>query len=237
MVRAEQPGTFEVRLARRSDLKATASIHHRALPGGFFARLGRRFLRTYHASFVAGPDAAALVAEQDGRVVGMLFGTTDNAAHYPWVLRRRGPRLALVGLLALLLRPKELVEFLRTRTTRYLRAFRRALSRRSGRGSAGAAAGGVAAGGGAPHRDVAVLTHVAVDPDVRAGGVGRLLVTRFVELCREADASEIRLITDRDGGASGFYRALGWLHVADRAAADGTLAVEFRLPLQETESV
>lgn len=232
--------TPAVRAVRRGDLAATARLHRRALPRGFFARLGDRFVRRYHASFAASPDAVVLVAEDPTRQrpAGFLAGTLENATHYRWVLRRRGLVLALSGLAALARRPGMAVEFLRTRTGRYLRAVRRQLGRHVpvGRrpGRADAAPPDVAPPSKAAEDSppvVAVLTHVAVDPAAQGDGVGRRLVEAFVERARRAGAHEVRLITDAEGEAAPFYRRLGWRSCGRRRAADGSEVEEFQLPL------
>lgn len=208
------------------DLHATAELHRRELPHGFFARLGEPFLRTYHRTFDASPHGVALVTRDGAGVTGMVLGTVDNPRHYRWTARHHGARLALAGSLALLRRPRTLVTFVRTRLGRYTRAVLRAMSR-----SARPAGDGVA-----PHEEpavagevTAVLVHVAVHPTTRRHGTGRALVDAFVDTCRRRGSTEIRLITEADGPAVDFYTALGWQHVVDRKASDGTWVTEFRL--------
>lgn len=221
------PPGIRVRPLASADLAAVASLHARALPDGFFAGLGERFLRAYYRSFLASPVAVALVAASETDVVGAIVGPARNADHYRWVVRRHGLRLALSGALALLARPAELRRFLRTRVPRYVRALSRmlGLSRSSGRA--------VSRADRAPDPEVAVLTHVAVAGSARGSGAGRDLVAAFVEECRANGAREVRLVTNSSEGAAGFYRRLGWDEVAERSAADGTVVTEFRLDLEE----
>jgi ribosomal protein S18 acetylase RimI-like enzyme len=75
---------------------------------------------------------------------------------------------------------------------------------------------------------MAVLTHVAVDLDVRFLGIGRTLVTEFLDEVQARNIEEIRLITAADGGAAAFYERLRWDRLTERTAADGSRAVEFR---------
>ena len=213
-----------VRPARQAELLKTAALHEQALPDGFFARLGCRFLRRYHRTFLASPRAEVLVVRDGPRPAGMLVGTYDNAAHYRWVMRHRSRVLALVGMVSLLVRPRLAWEFLRTRLGRYARAVVRFLRRRA------APAAGGDQGAGA---QVAVLTHVAVSPQARGAGVGGALVEEFVERAQRAGADEVRLITPSQGPGPSFYRALGWYRLGSRRAADGTIVDEFVLPLSE----
>jgi ribosomal protein S18 acetylase RimI-like enzyme len=207
--------------AAQSDLARTARLHHQSLPEGFFARLGTRFLRRYHQVFAESPEAQVLVIRGRRGPAGMLVGTFDNAAHYRWAVRRRGLLLLAAGIVAMLGRPALAIEFLRTRTGRYARALWRALrSRRSARATRRE-----------PPRRVAVLTHVAVDPEARGAGAGRELVDEFVERARDRGADEVRLITRAGGAAADFYRRLGWRPRGRRRASDDSVVEEFVLPL------
>ncbi|WP_052668154.1 GNAT family N-acetyltransferase [Nitriliruptor alkaliphilus] len=210
--------SIEVRPAREDDLPRTARVHRRCLPGGFFARLGTRFLRHYHATFAASSRATLLVAEDHGEVLGFLAGTTDNAAHYRTVVRRRSVRLLLSGVAAMARDRALASEFVRTRVARYARAIARQLRARRGPVPPAEAPA-------AP--TVAVLTHVAVTEDARGSGAGRALVAAFTRRAREAGADEVRLVTAADGGARTFYRRLGWSSRGTRRAADGTFVEEF----------
>jgi ribosomal protein S18 acetylase RimI-like enzyme len=204
-----------VRRARSADLARTAAVHLRCLPRGFFARLGQRFLARYHASFLSGHRATALVAEVDGEVAGFLVGTTDNARHYRELLRRPPAGLVLSAVTALVRDPRVGAVFLRTRATRYLRAILRRLAPASGATSV-------------PAGDrVAVLTHVAVDDDARGLGAGGALVDRFLDEVRSVGTAEVRLVTEAGGAATRFYRRLGWVSRGERRASDGTVVEEF----------
>jgi ribosomal protein S18 acetylase RimI-like enzyme len=228
---------IRVRPARAEDLPRTAEIHGRSLPNGFFARLGTGFLARYHATFAAGRRAAMLVAvTHDGRIVGFLAGTVDNARHVRSVLRRPPPRLVLSALLALARDPRLGFEFLRTRVGRYLHTFRRALvpRRRTAAATGGTSAPTGTAGARTASRPdpddpvVGVLTHVAVDDQVRGTGAGRALVDAFLDRARHARVPEVRLVTSRREGAADFYRRLGWSSLGTRRAADGTVVEEFQ---------
>jgi ribosomal protein S18 acetylase RimI-like enzyme len=231
-----------VRPAREQELAETARLHERGLPEGFFARIGWRFLRTYHLAFSRSPKATVLVAEDEaGRPRGVLVGTLDNAAHYRWTMRQQGLRLASAGIRGLLARPRLAAEFVRTRVGRYARAVGRQL--RPAAASPVRARRGQTAPPVDPARStepppaaeatgpsepmVAVLTHITVAEDARGAGAGRRLVEAFVERARRAGAHEVRLITDARGPAARFYRSLGWRRRATRRASDGTEVEEY----------
>jgi ribosomal protein S18 acetylase RimI-like enzyme len=233
MHRPETDAGLVVRAATRRDLRTTARLHRTHLPTGFFARLGRGFLRSYHATFLASPLAVALVVTDpaDGSPAGFLVGTLRNRAHYRWVLRRCGPTLGGRFVAALCCRPRLAWLFLRTRAGRYLRWIGRYPLRRWGNRAGAPGTSRPPAEPGA--RPVAVLTHVVVDDRLRGRGAGRQLVDAFVDAVRRSGVAEARLVTDVDGGAARFYEQLGWRSVEDREGADGCVVREFILRLEE----
>lgn len=216
-----------IEAAAVGDLQRTSELHRQHLGAGIFPRLGLRFLRRYHESFLTSPAAVALTARQDGEVVGFLLGTVDNAAHYGWTVRHRGARLALSGMTALLLRPSIAWSFARTRLGRYVRGLRRHLARRQ---APRLATDEPAA------RPVAVLTHVATAEQVRRAGIGRGLVEAFLAEVQRAGASEVRLVTTPTGDAPAFYDRTGWEIFADRTGSDGTGVREYRRALPDVET-
>lgn len=225
-VRAAGP-TMRVRSMTAADVDFAARTHVQCLPRGFFPQLGLPFLRCYYRSFVAGPDAIALIAWSGGRRLGFLVGTVQNHAHYRWAVRANGWRLALAGGGGLLRHPGAAGLFLRTRVGRYARGVLRHL--RPLRPARPAARPGREAHEQAA-LDVAVLTHVAVTPTARSRGAGDRLVRGFESALAARDVRRVVLVTDAGGaGAGAFYERLGWHAEGDRPAADGrTVAVYSR---------
>lgn len=217
-------------LRDRDDVRRAAALHERALPLGLFSRAGAGFLTTWLTTFTDSPHAVAFVAHVDGRFAGFLVGTHDNEAHYAWALRRRGPRLALRFVAALLRRPALLRTVVATRLRRYAAATLRLLRRRVGRGGAAVGSAEPEPGTGEaatrPER-VAVLTHVAVVPEARGAGVGALLDDAFLAAVAAAGAAEARLVTGVASGAAGFYLRRGWTE-HDRRSSGAEAVVEFR---------
>lgn len=215
---------LELRDAAAADVERMATLHADRLPQGFFVRLGPRYLRAYHRTFIGNDLAVALVAEEDRSLVGFVVGPVDAAAHRQFVIRRHGWRLALAGAGALLFRPALALEFGRTRLGRYARGLVRALRRTPSLGP-------TSPGGLAPER-TAVLSHVAVDASSASRGVGRALVGGYVEAVRRRGARRVELVTlAGDEGAGGFYRRLGWQESGGRAAG-GAAFERFVLELQ-----
>jgi GNAT superfamily N-acetyltransferase len=206
---------IEVRSMAAGDLPAAARLHATLLPHGFFPRLGQRYLRAYYRTFMSSPYGIALVACLADQPVGVLVGTTCNAAHYRWVIHHQGIPLAWLGAMAMLVRPAVAAWFVRTRLRRYARRLLR-LPLRSVPAERDASTGGPAAD------DIAVLTHVMVSDDVQGQGIGTALAERFAMVAKAAGASRAALVTmSGRAGASTFYKRLGWEHLEDRSGHDG----------------
>ena len=205
--------TSRVRPMTSRDVRGAATLHAAYLPHGFFPRLGRRFLREYYRTFVLSPHAVALAAGDEGRVDGIVVGVISAREHYRWVLRRRGWRLALAGLAALIARPWLLAGFVSGRLPRYVRAVRSLRQRNAGQVGAPAAK---------PADGDAVLAHVAVDDRARGSGLGAELADRFSEAIAAAGVGAVRATTrDGDGGAAGFYQRTGWSKLSTTTDWDG----------------
>lgn len=217
------PSALHVRPVAVSEVRALAELHATALPHGFFVRLGRRFLSAYYRGFVESPHAVALRVLDGTRPVGHLVGVLDGAAHWNWVLRRHGLRLALSGALALVRRPRLALPFIRRRAARYVRALRRH------------------AAPGRLHPEIhtdqrprrtAVLSHVAVEPRAAGRGAGTRLVAEFMEQACRAGATRAELVTRADGrGAGPFYERMGWSPTGAVSEADGTVFAGYYVDL------
>ncbi len=197
------------------DTRLTARLHREYLPHGLFPRLGERFMRRWQRTFVQSEHGVALgVRDQTGTLHGFLLATTDQAAYSAETLRRWGKPLALEGAVALLARPRVLVDFLRTRGGRYAR---RLIGRRPGAGvsePAGAASASPSATVGTP-ATVGVLHALVCVPDSRGLGVGAALTAELDRIARERGTPLLQLVTRAEGGAAAFYEKQGW-QVSDR---------------------
>ena len=200
-----------VRVTRmlHQDLPEVAALHLQALPPSFFASLGPRFLRRYYESYLASPYGIGMVATREGRTCGFVIGSAAAADHSAWVVRHRGLRLAAAALVAMLLRPRVLAQFLATRGARYARGVYRRLRHQPRGEAAGAAASG----------QPAVLAHVAVHSAWRRMGLGEVLVRAFEQQAAARGGRTVELVTlDGPEGASRFYERLGY--ATDRVRRD-----------------
>jgi ribosomal protein S18 acetylase RimI-like enzyme len=207
-----------VRAMRTSDLAASAALHARLLPDGFFPQLGAHFLREYHRTFVVSPHAVALVATVDDRIHGFLVAVSSPSVHGSYVLRACGARLLLAGCAALAVRPRVLTLFVRSRARRYARGLWRRLSPPTPATHATAGRW-------------AVLSHVAVDPDLRGRGAGGALVTALHDRLLKHGVDGVVLVTAPDGDGPAFYDRLGYDREGELVDADGQTWLRYRYRL------
>lgn len=211
--------TIGVRLRRMGlqDLEEVVDAHLAAFPAGFFARLGRHFLIRYYRTFLDGPLAVAIVAEDSGEMRGYLVGILDPTRHRRLLLNYHGMSLAAWGFIGLMRRPVLLVRFAGTRARRYVRTL---WSHRIVPDSSDAA------------RAPAVLSHLVVAPTARDGGLGTRLVEAFLHQAIGAGCRQACLVTVAGpDGAGEFYERIGWTPGATRRGADGRRLAYYRLDL------
>lgn len=155
-----------------------------------------------------------------GHPVGALTGVLDPRAHRRWLIRYRGPRLAISAVGALLTRPRPALVFMRTRIVRYVRSWWRY---RGGAPATSCAEGEEA---------VAVLSHLAVLPGARGAGAGSRLTHAFIDAARWSGAERVALVTlEGEEGAGPFYAKLGWEARERRCTPEGRTLREWSLPL------
>lgn len=209
---------MELRTLHQADADLSAGIHLEVLSMEFLPRLGKGFLTTYHRTWAASPAGLALAATDDeGRLIGVLLGSLDPAAHYEWMLRHAGFRLAMRLLAAALRHPRLARELLITRGARYCRAVLRRLVRRASPDSSTGRTG--------------EITHLMVSPSARGTGAGRALVEETQRLARAAHLEEVVLVTPPDAEARTFYEHLGWEPDGAVTSRSGEEFVRFRRPL------
>jgi ribosomal protein S18 acetylase RimI-like enzyme len=162
-------------------------VHMRAFPGFFLTFLGCGFLKEFYSSFCGSNEGIGFVAidPETGRVAGVVVGPVQPAGYFKRLLKRRWWAFCLHSTKAVCRRP--------TIIPRMMRAF---LYR-----------------GDAPEGSArALLSSIAVDPEIQRGGVGRQLVQAYLDEARRRGVPGVFLTTDRDGNeaVNGFYQKLGW---------------------------
>lgn len=207
-----------VRDMDRSDAGFSGHLHRDALGVGLYPRLGWRFLRAYHLSFIDSPYALALLATSDGQRVGVLLGTLDTARHHAWLVHHRSGRLLGRAALAIVVRPVVLAHFTHTRVGRYLRLLRDTIALPPDEQIP-------------PLLTPAVLCHTAVIAPARGTGIGGALEQEFEVRLRAAGDTVAVLLTETGGVAHAFYASHGWAVAGHGVDADGVALTRYRKDL------
>lgn len=216
---------LEIRDLRLTDTRASAGIHQEVLGMEFLSRFGPRFLAAYHGAWVRSPAGLALAAlDGDGRLVGLMLGSLDPAAHYRWMLRQAGPGLAVRLAGRALMDPPLARDLIATRGARYARGVWRQISNRRGRRAVAIATDGETG----PTIPVGEITHLMVTSSGQGTGAGRALVAETEARARSAGVEELVLVTPPDLDARGFYNHLGWVEEGDMSSRSGESFIRFR---------
>lgn len=161
-----------MRVFTEGDLDDVVSTHVSAFPGFLMTLLGPAFLREYYRLVVDSPGGLLLVAECEGRVRGFAAGSMTPAQMYRQ-LKERKLALLRASAIHLALRPR-----LWPRVMENLKV--------SGERSAPTL----------NSEAYAELASIAVSPNLRGLGVGRLLLANFIEVAAAAGAAGVELTTD-----------------------------------------
>jgi hypothetical protein len=164
------------RLAKPNDAESLALIYLSCsddLIASFMCRLGKRWLISYHRVVLNEPHFVAVCAENEqGRVVGYVSGTLDNAAQLGW-LRQHRLALAISAIPGLLRRPTLLPGV---------------LARQKGAGKSAHNGFVVTAG--------ARIEFFGVYKEARIGGEAIALLLTWLAVMRELGSGPIRLEVD-----------------------------------------
>lgn len=204
---------LSTRHADAGDLPAIARVHGAAFPGFFLTLLGPAFLRAYYAAVLDFDGGCLLVAEQNGRILGLVAGFVDPKRFYRKMARRKA-KFFLPALGGAIRHPSIL-----------LRLAQRVWSVIGGRRGEEASDHGPAS---------CELSSIAVHPEAGHHGVGKMLVSAFLEVARQRGAIHVYLTTDaqENDAINAFYRRAGFNLARCLDAAGGRPMNEYVFPLR-----
>lgn len=178
--------SFKLRPLRRDDIQSAVQVHLLAFPSFFLSSLGPRFLAEFYGSFLDDPQGKGVVAEApDGRILGIAVGAVNPAGYFRRLLLRRWWAFGLASVGILLRRPAIISRLARATLYR---------------------------GDTPPGGDRALLSSIAVHPNVQGCGLGSRLMGHWVRTVKECGATGCYLTTDRDSNdaVNAFYLRQGW---------------------------
>jgi len=168
---------------------AVAALHAQSLPHDFLPSLGERFLQVLHGSMLELGLAWGWGAFEGPRLIGFVSGTDDSEGLFGQVLRRRAPRLVFEVARTLLRRPALLPRTLET----LLYPSKE--------------------GGGPVRAEMLVL---AVAPDQRGSGLGRMLIERFEQTLQARNFQAYKLtVLAKNTAAQRLYERVGFRRERD----------------------
>lgn len=168
------------------DIRIVVALHRRAFPNFFLTFLGPRFLREFYISFLMDSAGIAFVARDHSEtILGVVVGPVDPRNYFRRLLWRRWWAFCLASMLAVVQRPNIV--------PRLWRALRYRGEQPSG-----------------PVR--ALLSSIAVAPEVQGKHVGRHLIKAWIAEAHRRGAFGAYLTTDAEGNdvVNRFYQKLGW---------------------------
>jgi ribosomal protein S18 acetylase RimI-like enzyme len=192
----------EIRDADDADLAGLARLHIQAFPGSVLGELGEEAVRRNYRWQLNGPhDLTALVAADDGQMLGFLFGGVFRGSTIGFV---KAERWFLAGQVAR--HPRILLRGVGwSRVGLALRL----LARRSPTAQPEQP-------DAVPRRSLGVLA-IAVDPGAQGRGVGRALMAEATRRARRQGFESMHLtVHPSNEQALGFYRSLGWRELPEQ---------------------
>jgi len=192
------PGSIRVRAAKAADVEALVSVHVRAFEGFFLTLLGEKFLRRLYTTFIEHHDVICQVVENPHEVCGFAVGPLNPRGYFKALLLHQGFGFALDALPRLIRNP--VVVGRRLLSALFYRGAQPAVTPRA-----------------------ALLSSLAILPELRGTGASGLLIEAF---CREAarySATHVYATTDRDANnaANRFYVKHGFSLESSIVRSDG----------------
>lgn len=180
-------GQVIVRPGAIDDLPQTVEVHKAAFPNSFLTSVGDRFLHELYLGFLHDESSIYLVAEENGRLLGLAVGTTKPRDFFKRLLLRRWFAFLSAGFAGLLRNP--------------VRVGKRFLFALIYRGETPPQLHGAA-----------LLSSIGVLPACGGRGIGALLVERFCQEAALRGSPSVYLLTDSGGNdaVNRFYLKCGF---------------------------
>ena len=183
---SELAGQYQLRPMRMVEVEAVVHVHMSSFANFFLTFLGTAFLKELYAGTINDSSGIAIVAEFDGAVCGFVTGTVASSGFYRRLILQRWWKFGLACVTPVIKRPAIV--------PRLLRAF-------------------TMPGQTAHKQGCGTLMSIAVSPDAKGKGIGRVLVLAFLREAARRGVKQVDLTTDAVGNeaVNGFYADLGFV--------------------------
>lgn len=206
-----------IRPMTKIDIEECTRIHTSSFKGFFLTFLGPRFLRELYTDIMLDPTGIAVVAEKveptgPCQIVGFAVGSMDAPQLYRNLIRHHLRQFALDGISAVLRKP--------TIIPRLLRALNKPSEN-------------------LPVPDAALLMSIAVLPGMQGLGIGKRLITSFIDETAKLGRSNVMLTTDGvdNDSANRFYQSMGFTLIRTYTTPEGRVLNDYvyTLPVRNLE--
>jgi dTDP-4-amino-4,6-dideoxygalactose transaminase/ribosomal protein S18 acetylase RimI-like enzyme len=191
-----------IRQMEADDVHGVVKTHLDAFAKFFLSFLGPRFLRQFYAAIVNDQAGVAMVAMENGDVIGFAAGTTEPTGFYRRFLRRRFAAVSVSLVVPLVRRPSTMIAVTR-------RALRRTRGTEVPPG--------------------AELMSLAVADSHQNKGVGSALLKSFIDAVRNAGMRGVWLVTDAADNerVNRFYETAGFQRTRSFTNSEGRQLHEY----------
>ncbi len=197
---------ISIRLATAADVDAVVKIHLASFQGFFLTFLGTSFLREFYAGVCEDQSGIAIVYVDDS-ISGFVVGTVQPSGFYRRLIQKRWWKFGIASLLPVIRKPSIV--------SRLLRAFTLPTEM------------------SATQINTGTLMSLAVMRNCQGQGIGKQLVSAFLEGSRKRQIEVVNLTTDAiDNEATNeFYSKIGFTCARTFATPEGRLMNEYTIVL------
>lgn len=201
---------YDIVTIKSIHIEQIVAVHIRAFPDFFLTFLGPKFLGEFYSSFLSDPMGVGFVARdiETNKVLGVIVGPLVPEGYFKRLLKNRWWAFCLASISAVLKRPIVIK-----------RLFRALFYR--GEPPTGAKR--------------ALLSSVAVSPEVQRQGVGQALARKWVQEVKRRGYNGCFLTTDayNNDKINSFYQKLGWRIESTYTTPEGRVMNRYILDFPE----
>ncbi|MGE5224311.1 MAG: GNAT family N-acetyltransferase [Omnitrophica WOR_2 bacterium] len=199
------PGAY--RTMQAGDIKQVVLLHTQAFKEYFHTYLGPLFLHELYKGILEEPSGIAFVYPNGEQILGFVAGIGELKGFYKRLLKRH-PLQFMISLIAPILKQPGII-------TRILRTL----------------AGPAMAEG---YESCGTLLYIAVLPESRSKGIGKILVQAFLEESARQGLKRVNLTTSRDGNdeVHAFYQRLNFTCARTLTNQDNRVMNEYVIELK-----
>ena len=200
---------YQIQIFLKVHIQEVVDLHILRFQNFFLTSLGNDFLGVLYAAILEQPGCIAYVAlDQNNQVIGFVAGVDNSAGLYLRMIRQHFLQFLRVSFLQILKRPSVLLHVLAVLLHKKDTPMQN-------------------------KENLSLLMSLAVSEQSSSKGLGKALVSRFIENAKALNCSAVFLTTDGqdNDGVNAFYEKCGF-HVSAQKKVNGRLMNTFVLRLR-----